>query len=69
MKRYPPIVSFRNGVVRILDQRALPERVTILKCASVEQVARAIETLAVRGAPAIGVAAAWGVALAAWRLW
>lgn len=54
-------------MVRLLDQRALPDRVRILKCNSVEQVARAIETLAVRGAPAIGVAGAWGVALAAWK--
>jgi methylthioribose-1-phosphate isomerase len=51
--------------VELLDQRLLPEREEILVCASVEEVARAIETLAVRGAPAIGCAAAFGVALAA----
>ncbi len=49
----------------LLDQRRLPEREEYLVCASVEEVARAIETLAVRGAPAIGCAAAFGVALAA----
>jgi methylthioribose-1-phosphate isomerase len=53
-----------EGVV-MLDQRLLPEREEYLVCARVEEVAQAIETLAVRGAPAIGCAAAFGVALAA----
>jgi methylthioribose-1-phosphate isomerase len=52
--------------VRLLDQRLLPERETYLVCTSAEQVAAAIESLAVRGAPAIGCAAAFGVARAAW---
>ncbi len=51
--------------VLLLDQRLLPEREETLVCADVEDVARAIETLAVRGAPAIGCAAALGYALAA----
>ena len=49
----------------LLDQRALPEREDWLTLTDVEGVAAAIETLAVRGAPAIGGAAALGVALAA----
>jgi methylthioribose-1-phosphate isomerase len=49
----------------LLDQRRLPEHEVYLVCAGVEEVARAIESLAVRGAPAIGCAAAFGVALAA----
>jgi methylthioribose-1-phosphate isomerase len=53
-----------EGVV-MLDQRLLPEREAYLVCGSVEEVAQAIETLAVRGAPAIGCAAAFGVARAA----
>jgi methylthioribose-1-phosphate isomerase len=52
------------GVV-LLDQRLLPEREEYLVCASAEEVARAIESLAVRGAPAIGCAAALGIARAA----
>jgi methylthioribose-1-phosphate isomerase len=48
--------------VEMLDQRLLPERETVLVCASVEEVAQAIESLAVRGAPAIGCTAAFGVA-------
>jgi methylthioribose-1-phosphate isomerase len=51
--------------VLMLDQRLLPEREDYLLCTTVEQVAEAIETLAVRGAPAIGCAAAFGVALGA----
>ncbi|GAB6877132.1 S-methyl-5-thioribose-1-phosphate isomerase [Thermaerobacter litoralis] len=58
-------VRYEAGVVHILDQRRLPAEEAWLACSSVEEVARAIETLAVRGAPAIGIAAAYGVALAA----
>jgi methylthioribose-1-phosphate isomerase len=49
--------------VEILDQRRLPSRVRYLRLRSGEEVARAIEQMAVRGAPAIGVAAAMGVAI------
>ena len=51
--------------VVVLDQRRLPGEVVELECRSAADVAAAIETLAVRGAPAIGVAAAYGYALAA----
>jgi methylthioribose-1-phosphate isomerase len=51
----------------LLDQRELPTRETYLTCREVEEVALAIESLAVRGAPAIGCSAAFGVALAAQR--
>ncbi|TMQ72903.1 MAG: S-methyl-5-thioribose-1-phosphate isomerase [Candidatus Eisenbacteria bacterium] len=53
--------------VRYLDQRVLPGRVAIGLARTVEEVARAIETMAVRGAPLIGVVAAYGLALAARR--
>ena len=49
--------------MRILDQRCLPEAERYLLLRSAEEVARAIEDMAVRGAPAIGVAAAMGVAV------
>jgi methylthioribose-1-phosphate isomerase len=58
-------LRFENGALHILDQRALPDDERWLECTTVEQVASAIETLAVRGAPAIGVAAAYGVVLGA----
>lgn len=49
----------------LLDQRALPGRETYVVCRTVEEVACAIETMTVRGAPAIGIAAAYGVVLGA----
>lgn len=51
----------------VLDQRRLPEEEVELRCASAAEVADAIRVLAVRGAPAIGVAAGYGLALAALR--
>ena len=51
----------------VLDQRRLPEAEVELRCTSSAEVADAIRTLAVRGAPAIGVAAGYGLALAAQR--
>jgi methylthioribose-1-phosphate isomerase len=51
----------------VLDQRRLPDAVVELECRSAGEVAEAIRTLAVRGAPAIGIAAAYGYALAAAR--
>ena len=51
----------------VLDQRRLPEEEVELWCITAAEVADAIRTLAVRGAPAIGVAAAYGLALAAQR--
>lgn len=53
-----------GDAVRILDQRALPAREVYRDLRTVDDVSDAIRTLAVRGAPAIGVAAAMGVALA-----
>ena len=59
------IVRLEDGVVVVLDQRRLPDERVELSCRSAAEVAVAIRTLAVRGAPAIGVAAAYGMALAA----
>lgn len=53
-----------DGVLELIDQRRLPMEYTKLKVRSVEQLYEAIRTLAVRGAPAIGVAAAYGPVLA-----
>lgn len=50
--------------MKLIDQRALPATFRILEAPTVEDVARAIETMAVRGAPAIGATAAYGLALA-----
>jgi methylthioribose-1-phosphate isomerase len=61
------IVRLEADAVVVLDQRRLPAEEVELVCASAAEVADAIRTLAVRGAPAIGVAAAYGLALAATR--
>ena len=64
---YAPLDTVRwvGDAVRIIDQRLLPLRFEYMNLGSVEEVAGAIETLAVRGAPAIGITAAYGVALGA----
>ena len=61
------IVRLEDDAVVLLDQRRLPAEVVELRLATWQQVADAIREMAVRGAPAIGVAAAYGVALAAAR--
>lgn len=58
-------IELEPGLVRLVDQRRLPLEFAVLECRDYRQVAEAIRTLAVRGAPAIGVAAAAGLALAA----
>ena len=60
-----PTVEWKNGAVRLLDQSRLPEHVEFLDCRDYRAVADAIRELKVRGAPAIGVTAALGVALGA----
>ena len=59
------IVRLEADAVVVLDQRRLPDEVIELRCADAAELAEAIRSLAVRGAPAIGVAAAYGLALAA----
>ncbi|HTE18740.1 MAG TPA: S-methyl-5-thioribose-1-phosphate isomerase, partial [Armatimonadota bacterium] len=58
-------VWWEDGSVRMIDQRILPERFEVLTFTNYREVADAIRTMAVRGAPAIGVSAALGLALAA----
>ena len=58
-------VQWQGDHLRLLDQRLLPQEERWLDCANAAQVTQAIKDLAVRGAPAIGIAAAWGVVLAA----
>jgi methylthioribose-1-phosphate isomerase len=61
------VVRLEDDAVVVLDQRRLPDEELELRCGSAAEVADAIRTLAVRGAPAIGVAAAYGLVLAAER--
>ena len=60
-------VKWADGAVILIDQRKLPSRLAYITCTEPLQVADAIRSMAVRGAPAIGVAAAMGVALKAHR--
>jgi len=61
------IVRLEAQAVVLLDQRRLPDDVIYIECRSAAEVAEAIRALAIRGAPAIGIAAAYGYALAAAR--
>ncbi len=58
-------VAWENGCVRLIDQRKLPFEEVYVDCSTVEEVCKAIKNMTVRGAPAIGVTAALGAALAA----
>ncbi len=57
-----------QGCLEIIDQRKLPGDFVKLKIADTKQLYEAIKTLAVRGAPAIGVAAGYGMVLATQKL-
>ena len=58
-------IEWRNGVVTTIDQTRLPHKVVFLKLRTCQQVASAIQTMKIRGAPLIGAAAAYGLALTA----
>ncbi len=58
-----PTIEWRDGVVVMIDQRKLPGEEMYVECRTATEVARAIKTMVIRGAPAIGVAAAMGLAL------
>ena len=56
-------IKWLDNALSVLDQRALPTKETYLTLTTVDQVAKAIKNLTVRGAPLIGVTAAMGIAL------
>jgi methylthioribose-1-phosphate isomerase len=58
-----PTIEWRDDRVIMIDQRKLPGEEVYVECRDFEDVAEAIEKMVIRGAPAIGVAAAFGVAL------
>jgi methylthioribose-1-phosphate isomerase len=60
----PDVLAWRDGHIEALDQTALPHQVRVLRITTVDQLVEAITTLAVRGAPVLGAAGAFGVALA-----
>ena len=61
----PETLEFSDGELILIDQTRLPQELVTLTCRTVEETHDAIQRLVVRGAPAIGIAAAYGVCLAA----
>lgn len=58
-------IEWMGNYIRLIDQRQLPQKVEFIDCRDLQTLIEAIKTLAVRGAPLIGVAASFGIALAA----
>lgn len=58
-----PTIAREDDVVVMIDQRKLPAQEVYVRCRTASEVARAIKTMVIRGAPAIGVAAALGIAI------
>jgi methylthioribose-1-phosphate isomerase len=63
----PPTIEWLDDRIRLIDQRRLPRELVFIEAATVEELCRAIASLAIRGAPALGAAGAMGIALAACR--
>jgi methylthioribose-1-phosphate isomerase len=63
----PRTIEWSGDRVRLIDQRRLPEQLTMVDARSVDELCELIVTLAVRGAPALGAAGAMGIALASVR--
>lgn len=61
------IIELKNDTIEILDQTLLPLEIKYIECRDIECVAEAIKSLRIRGAPAIGVAAAFGMAHTAYK--
>ena len=62
-----PTIAWEGDSIVMVDQRKLPAVETYVRCGTVNEVAKAIKTMVIRGAPAIGVCAAMGIALGAAR--
>jgi methylthioribose-1-phosphate isomerase len=58
-----PTIDWQGDVIVMVDQRKLPAQEVYVRCRTAQEVARAIRTMVIRGAPAIGVSAAMGIAL------
>lgn len=60
-------IEWKDGHVSLIDQTKLPHEIKYVECSKPEELAQAIKDMVIRGAPAIGVAAAMGLALAAYN--
>ena len=57
-----PTIAWEDDAIVMIDQRKLPAQEVYVRCGTAAEVAKAIRTMVIRGAPAIGVAAAMGIA-------
>jgi len=62
-------LKYKDKCLSCLDQRRLPHEEVWVRCSNATSVAEVIRDMVVRGAPAIGIAGAWGYVLAAWSAW
>jgi methylthioribose-1-phosphate isomerase len=62
-----PTIEWQDDAIVMIDQRKLPAQEVYVRCSTAQAVAKAIRTMVIRGAPAIGVAAAFGLALGVQR--
>ena len=62
-----PTIDWQGDAIVMVDQRKLPGQEVYVRCRTAQEVAKSIRTMVIRGAPAIGVAAAMGIALGARR--
>ena len=60
-------IYWQDDTLYLLDQRVLPRREVFIECKDAGETAEAIRSMVVRGAPAIGITAAYGIAMAARR--
>ena len=58
-----PTIEWQDGTVVMVDQRKLPTKEVYVRCKTANEVAKAIRQMVIRRAPAIGIAAAMGLAL------
>jgi methylthioribose-1-phosphate isomerase len=65
---FPKTIAWKDNTIVLLDQRRLPEEEVYVECPDAPAVVEAIKTMAIRGAPAIGIAAAMGIALGGLRI-
>jgi len=63
-----PVIKWSNNHILLLDQRRLPLRIRYLACKNYKDIINAIKRMAIRGAPAIGVAAAMGLAMGSYSI-
>ena len=58
-----PTIEWHDNYVRMIDQRKIPAKIEWYNCRGYKDVIRGIKRMVIRGAPAIGIAAAMGLAL------